>query len=291
MGFALLAYQGLPGVNAASFDLTNVADPDFSARNGHYIFSERYQIITLAHFEASAVRANLSAPTWNALGKMNVWPVNVSANIPTPGPPRVDERFDYPIPIPINEEVQFQVSNNLGASTEQAWGILQIGTQDWSQNIPRGQMPIMVRCTATYNPGSLVWSGPQALTFEQSLRGGVYAVVGAECQGAALIAFRLIFPRYKLAYGVRKLRPGWLCQQAVGDLIYPQQVDGPMAWGEWGRFHTFEPVQIESIMTTGASTAHEVRLWLVFLGEDVGLLNQGLGGGGLPAVMSGPGNY
>lgn len=291
MGFALLAYQGSPGVNAASFDLTALNDPDFSQKNGHYIFSERYQIISLAHFEASATRANLSAPTWNALGKANIWPVNVSANVPSPGPPRVDERFSYPMPVPINEEVQFQVSNNLGAATEQAWGLIQVCTTDFSRNLPKGQMPIMVRATATYNPGSLVWSGPQSITFEQSLRGGVYAVVGAECQGAALIAFRLIFPRYRLAYGVRKLRPGWMCQQAIGDLIYPQQMTGPMAWGEWGRFHTFEPVQMESVMTTGANTTHELRLWLVFLGEDVGLLQQGLGGGGLPNVATGPGNY
>jgi len=291
MGFALLAYQGAPGVNAASFDLTAVGDPDFSQRNGHYIFTEKYNIISLAHFEASAIRSNLSAPTWNALGKMNIWPVNVSANIPTPGPPRIDERFDLPLPVPLNEEVQFQVSNNLGAATEQAWGLMQIATSDWTQNIPRGVMPIMVRATVTFNPGSLVWSGPQVLAFEQSLRGGVYAVVGAEVQAPAVIAFRLIFPRYKL-YNGRKLRPGWICQQAVGDLIYPQQVDGPMAWGEWGRFHTFEPVQIESIMTTGASTAHEVRLWLQFLGEDTNLLQGGLGGGGLSTMQQqGAGAY
>ena len=291
MGFALLAYQGLPGVNAASFDLTAVADPDFSQRNGHYIFTEKYKIITLFHCEASAIRANLSAPTWNAIGKANIWPVTVSANIPSPGPPRVDERFDYPMPVPLNEEIQFQVSNNLGAATEQAWGLMQIATPDWTSNLPQGQMPILVRCTATFNPGTLTWSGPQVLAFEQSLRGGVYAVIGAECQAASVIAFRLIFPRYKLYQG-RKLRPGWLCQQAIGDLIYPQQVDGPMAWGEWGRFHTFEPVQLESIMTTGSSTTHELRLWLVFLGEDTSLLQGGLGGGGLSSMQQiGAGAY
>lgn len=277
MGFALLGYQGTPGVNAASFDLSALTDPDFSQRNNHYIFTEQYALLHAYHQEASATRANFSCPTWNALGKANIWPVNVTSTVLSP--PRIDTRWDYPARIPYNEEFQFQVSNNLGSSTEQAYGFIWIITSDFSRNIPRGALPIMVRCTATYNPGSVVWSGPQALTFEQSLRGGVYAVVGAECQAASVIAFRLIFPRYKL-YNGRKLRPGFLCQNAVGDLIWPQAFDGPMALGEWGRFHTFEPPQMESIMTTGASTTHELRLWLVFLGEDVSLLQGGTGGGG-----------
>lgn len=276
MGFALLGYHGAAGVNAASFDLTALTDPDFSQRNSHYIFTENYRLMCAAHLEASATRANFSAPTWNAIGKPNIWPVNVSATVPSP--PRIDTRDNAPPRLPLNEEFQFQVSNNLGAATEDAFGFMWIITDDYNRNIPRGSLPILVRCTATYNPGSAVWSGPQALVFEQSLRGGVYAVVGAEVQGTNLIAFRLIFPRYRL-YNGRKLRPGWLCQNAIGDLIWPQQYSGPDVFGEWGRFHTFEPPQIESVMATGASTAHEIRLWLVYLGEDVSLLNQGLGGG------------
>lgn len=278
MGFALLGYQGLPGVNAVGTDLTALADPDFSTRNGHYIFTEPYQLLAAYHLETSAIGAQLVCPTWNAIGKANVWPVN--RGIVTLSPPRVDTRFDYAPFVPLNEEFQFQVSNNLGASTEQAFGFVVLGTNDWNGNIPKGQLPIVVRATVTFNPGSLVWSGPQVLTFEQSLRGGVYAVCGAEVQATNVIAFRLIFPRYKL-YNGRKLRPGWLAQNAIGDLIYPLSADGPFWLGEWGRFHTFEPVQIEAIMTTGASTAFEVRLWLVFLGENLSALQAGMGGGGL----------
>lgn len=283
MGMALLAYTGTPGVNASSFDLTALADPNFSQRNGHYIFTEGYRLYCAAHLEASAVRANFSVPTWNAIGKPNIYPSNVSATVPSP--PRVDVRALYPPRVPLNEEFQFQATNNLGTGTEQAWGIIQLITDDFSKGIPRGQIPIMVRATASFTPSANVWSGPQTITFEQSLRGGVYAIVGAEVQQSGAIAFRIVFPRYRLYHG-RKLYPGWLCQQSLGDLIYPQELGGPLEWGEWGRFHTFEPPQLDLLNSAASAVTPEIRLWLVYLGEDVSLLSQGLGGG--PAGQGNP---
>lgn len=278
MGFALLGYQGTPGVNASSFDLSAVSDPDFSQRNSHYIFTELYRLLAAYHQETSATGANFSCPTWNAIGKANIWPVNRS--VTQQSPPRVDTRFEEPPLVPVNEEFQFQVSNNLGAATEQAWGFILLATRDWTRNLPKGQLPILVRATASPTAIAVSWSGGTAITFDQSLRGGVYAVVGAEVQGANALAFRIIFPRYKL-YNGRKLRPGWLCQNAIGDLIYPLGEKGPFWLGEWGRFHTFEPPQIEIAATAGGAISCEIRLWLMYLGESVDLLQGGMGGGGL----------
>ena len=115
MGCVLLGYQGTPGVNAASFDLTALTDADFTQRNGHYMFTEPYKMLAAIDMEASAIRANFSCPTWNAIGKGNVWPVMVSATVQSP--PRVDVRFDNPPVLPMMEEFQFQTSNNLGAAT------------------------------------------------------------------------------------------------------------------------------------------------------------------------------
>lgn len=290
MGFCLLAYQGTPGVNAASFDLTAVTDPDFSTRNGHFLFTEQYRLLAAAHLEANALRANFSCPTWNALGKPNIWPVNNSATPPSPGPPKIDSRAYAMPPVPLREEFQFQVTNNLGTGTEQAYGFVWLVTTDWNRNLPAGQMPIMVRCTAGYTPPALAWSGPQNLTFEQSLRGGVYAVVGAEVLSSGTQAFRLIFPRYRLYQG-RKLRPGWLCQQAVGDELWPLSFIGPQYFGEWGRFHSEEPLMIETLQTASSAITPDIRLWLQFVGEDLALLQQGLGGGGIQSAPQIAGGY
>lgn len=283
MGHALLAYQGLPGVNASSFDLTNVPDPNFSGRNGHFVFTEQYSLLAASHLETSATRANLSSGTLNAISKPNIFPSNRSATVPSN--PQVDFEYFNRLPIPVNEEIAFQVSNNLGAATEQAWGLIWLATSDWSANIPRGKSPICMRATATIVPASLTWSGGTALTFEQSPRGGVYAVVGAECQGTNLIAFRLLFPRFKL-YNGRMLRPGSLCINALGDVNLSRGLIDQYWLGEWGRFHTFEPPSIEVIMTTGASTPCEIRLFCEYLGESPDLLNGGMGGGNMAGVQT-----
>jgi hypothetical protein len=60
-------------------------------------------------------------------------------------------------------------------------------------------------------------------------------------QSANSRAFRLFFPRAKEYFG-RIMRPGMLVSAAFGNMVYP---DIAFTLGEWGRFHTFEPPQIE----------------------------------------------
>lgn len=277
MGFALLDYNAsAAGINTVNLDFTAVTDPDFSIRNGHYIFTEPYRLLASSIVGASVIRGRYQVPTWNAIGELTIFSANRS--LQPPSNPQVDLYMAYPPAIPQMEEFQMQVSNNLGASTEQENAIIVIGTEDWSMNLPRGRLPILVRASFTVTPTINAWSGGQAITLSQSLRGGVYAVVGATVQGTNSMAFRIIFPRYRLYHG-RKLRPGWLTQNAIGDVLTNQLVPWQLQLGEWGRFHTFELPLVEVLGTTASSTTYQVFLWCVYLGEDVSQLSQGLGGG------------
>jgi len=270
MGFHLLAFTGTPGINASNFDLTAASDPEISQRNGHYIFTEQYQLLAGAHFEVSALRASLLAPTWNQYTRFNLWPVNRS--LTTPSNPQADFWVIRPPLIPQNEEFQAQVSNNLGAATEQANVFLWMGTQNWNQNLPAGKMPVpLMEVRLNFTTPALTanqWSGLGAVTFEQSLRGGTYAVVGVQAQGAGISAVRLVFPRAPV-YHNRKLRPGTLVSQSVGDIPLSLGPYNPFVFGEWGRFSTFEPPQTEWWGTSGGAIAVEVRLWLVWLTESM----------------------
>jgi hypothetical protein len=109
------------------------------------------------------------------------------------------------------------------------------------------------------------------ITLEQSLRGGVYSIVGADCFVAGCIAFRVIFPRQKL-YSGRKLRPGSLCQNALGD--FPPLLGQLQAryFGEWGRFHTFELPQVEVWGNAAGAATMEIRFHCLYLGTDLSLL-------------------
>lgn len=277
MGFALLAYNlasdTASGVNT---DYTAATDPDFSVRNGHYIFTESYKLLAAALVSgASLTRGRFQVPTWNAIGEFTIF--NVGTALEPATNQQIDSYLAYPPAIPQMEEFQMQASNT-GAGTLQENGAIIIGTDDWSQNLPRGRLPIQVRASFTVTPTANAWSGPQTITLSQSLRGGVYAVVGAQLQGDDSVWFRLIFPRYKLYHG-RKLRPGWIIQNAVANIANYNLPNWPFTLGEWGRFHTFELPTCEVFGTAADSTTYQLFLWLVYLGEDVSQLSQGLGGG------------
>lgn len=278
MGWAALAYSaGAAAAGATNTDFTAATDPDFTQRNGHYVFTEQYDAACFASVGASLTRGRIQVPTWNAIGEFNLWGANRAAT--PPANPSLDDLYNIMNPVPQNEEFQIQWSNNLGAATEQEQTLMILRTSDWSANIPNGRLPIRARFSFTVTPTVNAWSGPQGLTLSSQLRGGVYAWAGAECQGGNAAFFRIIFPRYRLYHG-RKLRPGWLTQAAVGNTTFAYGLThGLRFMGEWGRFHTFELPQAEVFGVTAAATTYQLFADLVYLGEDISLLNQGLGGG------------
>src|SRR5262249_22622371 len=102
--FALLGYTGADAVGGVTTDLTALTDPDFTQRNCHYPFTENYRLCAAADIGASDTELALLCPTWNAIGKMNVYPPIRSA---TPvSSSYVDLRTDWAPPIPLNEEFQ-----------------------------------------------------------------------------------------------------------------------------------------------------------------------------------------
>lgn len=271
--FQLLAYQVTAGVNDSNVDMVAVADPNFTRRGGssgagHFIFTEPYQLLGASHHGASATDLRFNVPSWNAIGRQHVWPVNRSATIQSD--PRIMDLRRYPWQIPINEEVALEESGNLGAATEQEFSTLWIAPPSWNGNMPKGQGMFWLRFTATITVIANAWSADVNITMAENIKGGVYSVIGAEAQAAGLIAFRLNFPRAML-YNGRKLLPGDLGTQAIGN--QDPRWD-PFAWGEWGRFHSFELPQFEALSISGGGTAIEGRLLVVYLGQDMSLLQQ-----------------
>lgn len=263
MGFSLLNYTALTAGASVDLDMTALTDQDFSIRNGHYIFTEQYQLLAHSLHGVTVTRGNVQVPHWNAIGRLNIWPVNRLLLIPSP--PQVAWLRQAPPWIPQNEEYTVKVTTT--GAAEQDTYMMWVATNAFNANIPANQLIIPVRFTAAPTLVANAWSAAVALTMEQSLRGGTYAVVGAQVQCPSGLAFRLIFPKYKLAYGNRKLRPGWITQQSLGDLEEATMQINPFVFGEWGRFFTFEQPQIEfNGSTAGAQTA-EGRLWLAYLGE------------------------
>jgi hypothetical protein len=264
--FHLLAYTFATGGAVTDSDSTAATDTEISQRNSHYIFTEDYNILAASGHGATMTRANIQTSTLNAVTRHNIFAINRAVTIATPG--QIDQWTYAPIPIPKNEEFQIKVTDT---ASEQATNFVWIGTTDWNRNIPAGMPPVPIfeaRVTATPTSVANTWTAPVAITFEQNLRGGIYAVVGAEGFRANGMAFRLVFPRNKMYHG-RRLRPGTLFNQAVGDFRIPQTQFGPLFWGEWGRFSTFEPPTLEVFCNDAAATSCDMRLFLVRLSNDM----------------------
>ncbi len=261
--FHLLAYNAALGVNAADTALAGVADPIFSRRgtNNNFIFTQRYRILGAFYHAASATRARLNSPTLNAIGRMQVWPVERSATIPD-DPGWLDVR-PYPVDIPQNEEVGVEGSNDLGAATEQSQMFLWVAPPSHDLNLPRGQQRLIVRATGAVAGVAQSWSGLGNIVFAENLRGGWYTLLGAQCFDAGTLALRFIFPAAQFGAG-SNLRPGILCQEAIGNKPLPANMGG---FGAMGRFHSFEPPQIEIFANATAASAQEIRLDLVYHGD------------------------
>lgn len=267
MAWHLLQYRTVAGINDANVDMTAVADPVFSQRSGHFILSEQYNLIAAAHLAASALRSRFNVPSWNAFARGQIWPVNRSAT--PPSYPRLADYRNPPMPLPLNEELAIEESNNLGAATEETTVTLWVATPDWPQVPQRvqwsqgsNQWQGIVRATAAVARTTASWSGLGPITFAENLRGGRYEITGAWCFDVNIRAFRLFFPRAPVVSG-RIMRPGALATNAVGNLEHPWQND---QMGSWGTFHSFEPPQLEVYADAAGASTQELRLELSYLG-------------------------
>lgn len=267
MSFHMIAYTTAFSGSATNQDMTAATDSEISQRNSHYILTEDYKMLFATYFGATATRLNILAPSWNQVTKFNVWPPMRAVTVPSA--PYVDNWTSYPPPMPQNEEIQFQASDT---AAEQCTAFAALAPSNWTRNVPQGKMPLPVmEARINFTAASItqnLWSGLQSITFEQSLRGGTYSLVGAEIQGANLLAARFVFPRAPI-YKTRKLRPGVICQNAIGDTPIVNRLHGPLWLGELGRFSTFEPPQMEFWINTTGTPAIEGRLYLVWLSDSM----------------------
>lgn len=263
MAWTVLPYLLATGGSVSDTDMSAVADPVFTRRNSHYIFSNDYSIGAVVGMGATITRLVLSMPTFNAITKFNIWPLMLSS-AKILSPPRTMWLWPTMPPIPQNEEVQFAVTD--GAS-ENAIALLMPFTPGHTRNVPPTPKLVPARFTAAVTQVANGWSAPVSWTMEQALRGGSYTVLAIEIVCVNSAAFRIIFPRMR-SYRGQFLRPGWLCTDVIGDQPDLRMHIDPMYLGEWGRFASYELPQIEVYGAAATSTVTlEGRVWLGYLGE------------------------
>lgn len=250
-----------------NFEATAAATDDvFSRRNGRFVFGADYRLMAAYVGGTSATRGRIRSSKFSAFGEHALYPVNRSLD--PPANPQWNSYLPWGgVLLPQEEELIVETSNNLGMGTEQHNVLLQIVPSSWTNNLQRGIPMIRVRASQSITQVLDAWSVTTDLTFDANLRGGWWAVIGANVQSDDAVAFRLLFPRAPQSMGDRQLRPGGLIDNAIGNALAQTVMNGYNVWGTWGYFHTFEPVRVQTFGTVAGAETVQVFLDLAYMGE------------------------
>lgn len=266
MYFHLAAYATTTAGAETNTDLPAPADGVFQRQNNHIIFTDPTVLIGAMHVGATVARARFANASLITHGIPHIWPVNVSATIPDR--PWVSDFRDAPWELPQDEEITIEHTNG---AADQVTTLLYLADQRIRYSLPAHLRALTVRATVVIAAGAEnTWGTPVAVVFERALIQGTYAVVGCRVVAANAIAFRVRFPSQGEVNG-KQYRPGGPVQNTATTL--PSDY-----WErkktEWGRFHTFEPPEIQ-VLSDAAGGTYEVRMDLLYLGRSRELVRGG----------------
>jgi hypothetical protein len=228
-------------------DCPAIADPAVTLLNSHPIFPVPVQTYWAHAFgDADLNRVKLRTPKLRAVNDVNLFPLDVATAI-TSRPPLV-EWFHHPLSLNPIDENQVLVSG-AGALTI---ANVAIAFGDGNFGVPPGDLFTVV-ATATITTVAGAWV-TGAITLEQPLPSGRYAVVGAHAFGANAQYFNLVFPN-------QVWRPGALAFGTVAGINSRYFRWGNL--GVWGEFETFALPQLSIQASAAAATAHTLVLDIV----------------------------
>lgn len=241
-------------------DINAVQDGILTVRNSHLIFTSPMDLLAAFACGSLTDRVRFGNAGMTQRGQPHIWPHEQSATIPDL--PQFKDMREYPMALPMNEELTVLATTN-AAGPSDVNAVLWLGDPGWNANLPNALDRLTVRATVVIAAGAeSAWTNPVEVVFERDLWNGVYSVIGANVVAANAIAFRLQFidqPQVQM----KQFRPGGLVQDTIALAPNHRLMEG---WGEWGRFHTFNPPLVQTLDDTAGGT-YEVRLDLLYLGE------------------------
>lgn len=245
---ALTLYAGIP-------------DEHVRVEGDDIVVPELNQILMALAMSANIRQGQLSSPSLRRIFLQDMIPLLNSGTLPSLQ--AVDEggaatfniydglaynkHIDDPIALEVSEKINALIDNNNNAEQ----GTVLIWLSDGKPTKASGEIRTL-RATIPTTTATYVWSN-QALTLQQTLPAGRYAVVGVTLVAANALAGRLVFVG-------GTWRPGCLAQDSVSDKRPIFFRKGNL--GIWGEFEHDQPPTID-ILTTAATGAAEIYLDLI----------------------------
>lgn len=236
--------------DATETDVTPVTDGIMSIQNGHFVPSKNLQLLYAYFGAAGANRARFITPTFRQITSPWIRPVGL-AIVPGVQPLLTDYRQN-PLTLNMLEEIQLMGTQTTG-------GAAVVVAIAGLASIPVGPAPagniFTMRGTATATLVAGAWT-QGAVTWQDTLPAGMYAVVGMQYIGTTALAARLIF-------NDQIERPGCVATGLVTSRPHPMFQLGGL--GQWGRFSNNVMPNVE-FLANAADTAQEVYLDLIRVG-------------------------
>lgn len=247
--FHLLAFQGSVAQNASLANVPLVTDTVFSNTSGGYLPPTNFKaLVGYGRIDSGSI-ARLDTPNL----RIPVYPylANLDLASDPPNLPPVNDWGDSGPTVLQNDQLNFVVSR-AGAGAATCEGLFWMGQ--------RNPSPVYgdirtIRATASITRVANAWT-EGSLTLQDQLPSGRYQIVGAAGFGTNLLAIRFIFPD-------QQLRPGVLCQQAIGEYGWMK-----FRYGNMGVFGSFYSTAVPTIQVLGygANTSQTLLIDVIKIG-------------------------
>lgn len=237
----VLAFTATMTAGSTNEQVAALSDGIVTISSNQFIFDRDMKLWAAYVQGATITEARVNTPAFRVIALPRIEPVNVAA-LPGDLFPLCDWRMN-PTTIKKTDGVALETSNGAGAG-ERHWGILFVGEGVVTE--PRGEV-YTIRAAGTTTVTANAWSQCN-LTFEQTLPGGEYEILGMRFISTTAVAGRII-----LAGG--GFRPGCIgvASQAQDD----RNLFRAGKFGSYGTFKSYAPPVLEALCT-GADTAQTV---------------------------------
>jgi hypothetical protein len=235
----VLAFAAASGAAVTDTQLNAVAEEIFTRQNNSFQIPDPLELLWAYVGGATVTRARINTASLRLRGFPQLIPFN-AALLPGDFTDIMDVR-EWPLMLRAMEDLRVDITN--GAAETDAV-VVAVSKPGNPLNVNMRDIRY-IRFTASVTAVAANWSTVGAISFQDVLEGGRYAVYGAHVMGANIIAARFLFTN-------QTYRPGVIAVNAAGqkerDLFY-----GGM--GLYGYFDTYQFPQIETLESAaGAST-------------------------------------
>jgi len=235
---------------AVDTDVTPVPDPVVLVQNSHFVPQTQVRLNWCYAASTTLDRARFATPKTRVV--TNPWIRPIENGIIPADNPNVMDRTQQPFLFNGLEEIQLLATSGLATGNEDFFAVASIGVA--SQPVPAGDI-YPLRFTSTTAAVDAAWS-QLAVSFQDVLPVGTYAIVGLEVKSANAIAARLILQG-------QQFRPGSLSISALGNeqhSLFRQRKPGV-----YGTF-VQTALPLVEVLCDGADAAHEGYLDIIRVG-------------------------